>query len=67
MSFILGYNRSKLNCDETFYCHYQRPQKFLQDLGVDDEVTYEAVVTLLVYLILFRLVAFFMIKYRLKH
>jgi ATP-binding cassette, subfamily G (WHITE), member 1 len=64
---ILGYNRSKLNCDDEFYCHFQRPDKFLETIGVGDTVTELSMAILIGYLILFRLVAFFMIDYRLRH
>lgn len=66
LSTILGYNRSKLSCDEDFYCHYQRPTKFLTDVGVGDTITYTEISMMVFYLILFRTVAFVMIKYRLK-
>lgn len=66
LSTILGYNRTKLNCEE-FYCHFQQPQKFLETVGVEDTITYQAIVILIVFFVLFRVVAFCMINYRLKH
>lgn len=67
MAAILGYNRTKLKCEEQFYCHFQRPDKFLETIGVDDEISYETVAILMIFLVVFRAVAFYMINYRLKH
>lgn len=64
---ILGYNRTKLDCAETFYCHFERPKKLLDVLGLDDEIGYLNIAYLVGFLALFRFVAFFMINYRLKH
>lgn len=64
---ILGYNRSKLICDEEVYCHFQRPEKFIETLGIRDYIPVETVVSLFTFLVTFRLVAFYMINYRLKH
>lgn len=67
LSTILGYNRSKLNCEEQFYCHFQNPQKFLDTVGVEDHITYQAILNLTVFFVVFRVVAFCMMNYRLKH
>ena len=68
ISSIMGYNRSKLICEETLmYCHFQEPKKFLDTIGIGDEITNEAMIMLVFYLIAFRCVAFFMINFRLKH
>ena len=63
---LLGYNRTKMTCDE-LYCHFQRPQKLLEFIGAGDTITDYAVIVLLICLFLFRIVAFCIIKYRLKH
>lgn len=67
ISSIFGYNRSKLNCEETLYCHYQQPQKLLEAIGGENEVAYETIACLVLFLVTFRLVAFYMINYRLKN
>lgn len=67
LATLLGYNRPKLNCDDQIYCHFDRPQKFLELIGVEDEVTSFAIATILIYLIGFRIAAFCIMNYRLKH
>jgi hypothetical protein len=67
LSTILGYNRTKLNCEDELYCHFQQPKKFLETVGVEDHITYHALANLLFFFILFRAVAFYMINSRLKH
>lgn len=62
---IFGYERSKLECDAD-YCHYRWPNKFLQTLGIDASVPV-AISVIVFELFLFRILAFFVIKYRLKH
>lgn len=62
---IFGFNRSKLEC-ESLYCHYRWPHKFLETLGVEANFT-DAVVVIIFSLFLFRVLAFFIIKCRLRH
>lgn len=64
---ILGYNRTKLNCEETLYCHYQRPEKVLEAIGVANEIGFKTIAGLMVFLVTFRIVAFYMINHRLKN
>lgn len=64
---IMGYKRSKLTCDEPFYCHFQRTGKFLEAIGVEDEIDFSTILQLLLFILIFRLVAFYMINHRLKH
>lgn len=64
---IFGYNRSRLICEDTLYCHFQRPDKLLEEIGVEDQVAFETIAALIGFLIVFRLVAFYMINYRLTH
>lgn len=63
---ILGYNRSKLRCDDSIYCHFQWPYKLLEQVGVKDVITIEPIVNLFVFLILFRVATFYIINNRLK-
>lgn len=67
MAAILGYNRTRLNCNEAFYCHYQEPKKFLDAIGLDDKITLDCMAVLVAYLIGLRLAAFLVMNYRLKH
>lgn len=62
---IFGYNRNKLDCDVR-YCHYRWPHKFLESLGV--QTTLQHALSIIIFsLFLFRFLAFFVIRYRLKH
>lgn len=64
---IFGFERSKLECD-AMYCHYVTPHKFLEQvLGV--ETTFQDALNVIIFsLFFFRILAFFVIKYRLnKH
>lgn len=61
---IFGFDRTKLECD-AIYCHHRLPHKFLETLGVETSFI-EALTVIVVSLFLFRLSAFFVIKYRLK-
>lgn len=62
---ILGYSREKMNCAD-LYCHFQWPHKFLESIGVDDNM-YKVIQSLLAFLVIFRLTAYCIINYRLKH
>lgn len=62
---IFGFNRSKLEC-EADYCHYRWPHKFLETLGVEANF-FDAVAVIVFSLFLFRILAFFVIKCRLRH
>lgn len=64
---IMGYNRSKLRCEDTLYCHFQRPGKFLETIRIDDEIALETIASLIIFILIFRLVAFCMINHRLKN
>lgn len=62
---ILGWNRSKFECTSD-YCHYSWPYKFLDTIGMQEDLI-KAVKMLLLFLVLFRVSAFCIINYRLKH
>lgn len=62
---IFGFNRGKLECEAT-YCHYRWPHKFLETLGVSS--SFSVAISVIVFsLFLFRISAFLVIKFRLKH
>lgn len=63
---ILGHNRTKLRCDGSPYCHFQQPGKFVEALGVDSVILPSTIAKLIFFLILFRVIAYFMMRYRLK-
>jgi hypothetical protein len=62
---ILGANRTKFDCDAD-YCHYRSPHKFLESIGLVEDLA-KAVQALTCFMILFRVLAFCIMNYRLKH
>lgn len=64
---VLGYKRPKLRCDSSLYCHYQISEKFLDVIGIEDEISFATIVSLISFIIMFRVLAFIMINYRLKN
>lgn len=62
---IFGFGRTKLEC-EAVYCHYRLPHKFLETLGVQTGFG-DALAVIVFSLFLFRIIAFFVLKHRLKH
>lgn len=62
---ILGSNRTKFDCDAD-YCHYRWPHRFLQSLGMQEDLT-KSLQALLIFLFIFRIAAFCIMYIRLKH
>ena len=62
---IFGFDRKKLEC-EAVYCHHRLPHKFLETLGIQSNFI-DTLPVIIFSLFLFRILAFFVIKYRLKH
>lgn len=65
MQAIFGFNRDKLNCDDE-YCHYRWPNKFMESVGVFDEYS-NVILKLIAFVFIFRIIAFIIMSYRLKH
>ncbi|XP_058453468.1 ATP-binding cassette subfamily G member 4-like [Malaya genurostris] len=63
---IFGYDRPKLECEET-YCHFVLPKKFLKEINMLGADFVEAVIALLVIFLVFRVGAFYVMRYRLKN
>jgi hypothetical protein len=62
---ILGWNREKLKCNED-YCHYSLPKKFLNTIDLQEDFV-KSVEALIAFFLIFRLAAFFIMRYRLKN
>lgn len=62
---IFGLNRGKIEC-EALYCHYSYPSKILQEVEAYVSVK-TALMVLITYAIMSRILTFFFIKYRLKN
>lgn len=61
---IFGGDRGKLEC-EADYCHYRWPYKFLESLGISDSIP-NVMTKLIVFALIFRAIAFFIMWVRLK-
>lgn len=86
---IMGFNREKLECDETGdmpkMCYFAYPNKLIREKGIQDcakDATsncdaylydhqktdfIKVIVALTIFIILFRLLAYCIMRYRLKH
>ena len=66
LASLLGYNRSRMDCDQ-FYCHFETPKKFLDEIGVADTITTYSLLNLTFFLFFFRIVAYLVIRNKMKH
>lgn len=64
-SLILGYDREKLECHQ-IYCHFQNPRKFLEMIGVSDNLMRPVVAFVLSFFTL-HFLTYFRLRYRLKN
>lgn len=62
---ILGWNRPKMHCSED-YCHYRTPKNFLNAINFEENFL-KSVEILFIFFLLFRIVAFCIMRYRLKN
>ncbi|CAG0897823.1 unnamed protein product [Darwinula stevensoni] len=64
MSCIYGNNRPDLQCDKP-YCHFKDPDKFLRELTIDDFVYWKDFWVLLLFVVILRLLAYFVLRWKL--
>ncbi|XP_055593429.1 ATP-binding cassette sub-family G member 4 [Uranotaenia lowii] len=65
---IFGFDRPKMECAETeTYCHFVLPKKFLKEIDMVGADFVEAVIALTVIFFVFRVTAFYVMRYRLKN
>lgn len=57
--------RPLMDCFDEVYCHYKDPELFLRDIGMDNSSYVIQVVALLLFCLLFRMIAFTALRYRL--
>lgn len=62
---MLGFNRPKLRCDD-IYCHYQIPAKFIKEVDMHHNDFMSAFTVLTSIFVAMRLLAFFVVAWRLK-
>lgn len=65
MHSIYSYDRQKLDCNAV-YCHFKDPKYFMKFIEMPSCSYQTAVAALIIFLITFRIIAFFIIKYRLN-
>lgn len=65
MQAVFGFKRDKLDCDEE-YCHYRWPNKFMESVGITDSYS-NVILKLATFALIFRIIAFTIMWYRLKH
>lgn len=58
-------NREPFDCFHEIYCHYKDPNQMLRDLGMLDASYSLNMLALGIYALIFRIIAFFAIRYRL--
>lgn len=64
MLSIFGFDREKMNCDAV-YCQWRWPQKFLDFLHIHDDF-YSIIIKLILFILVFRAIAFTIMYMRLK-
>lgn len=62
---IYGLGRPEMDCDE-LYCHYKKPSKFLSLVEQSPDHFWSSSVTLLVFLIAIKVIAYFLLSWRIK-
>lgn len=62
---ILLNDRSPLKCSDALYCHYKDPQLLMRDMGMAGTKSGYQLAALLFFTILFRIVGFVALRYRL--
>lgn len=61
---VLG-NRPPLECSDEIYCYYQDPNRLLRDVGMENSSYTAHILGLIAYVILFRLIAYLALRFRL--
>lgn len=65
---LFGYDREKFVCSEKeVYCHFRIPKKFMKFIDMENGNYTEIVIGLISFILFFRLIAFGIMRYRLKH
>lgn len=68
---VVGFNDALLNdrplltCKDEIYCHYKDPQLLMRDMGMADTHFGNQMLGMFVFMMLFRTVAFLVLRYRL--
>lgn len=65
MLAIFGFNRDKMSCGVA-YCHYRWPYRFMEAVGITDSYS-NVILKLVAFAFIFRIIAFIIMWYRLRH
>jgi len=63
---IYGMNRTTLPCEETYYCHYRYPKKFLHEIAMNGEVYSNDIIMLFFILFLVKLLAYILLRWKIR-
>ena len=63
---ILGYDRGKLDCRDADYCHFRSPRKFMDMLGLKENLP-KAYFGLISSLVVYHILAFYIMRSRLRN
>lgn len=58
--------RAPLECEDEIYCHYNNPNELMRDMGMAGSNYLTQVLAVLGYMILFRVIAYAGLKYRMS-
>ena len=64
-SLILGYDRPKLDCDDT-YCHFVSSQKFMNLIDMQENIP-KVFYSLAAIWVIFHAITYCIMRYRLRH
>lgn len=60
---VFGFDRGLLDCQEA-YCHFRRPKKFLEEMGLEQGSYWDNVCVLIFGVILSQIALYFTLRYK---
>lgn len=64
-ALILGFNRTKMNCEE-MYCHFVTPKTFLNEIGLVENIP-KVFYSIAAIGVVFHVLTYFVFRFRLRH
>lgn len=64
-SLILGFNRTKMNCEE-MYCHFVTPTTFLNEIDMQENIP-KVFYSIAAIGVVFHALTYFVFRFRLRH
>lgn len=65
MFSVYGFDRNKLECSEA-YCHFRSPQKFLEEMSMDNANFWVDVGALSAFFVFIRVISYLVLRFKLK-